>query len=490
MNIEDIKREFPEMPEEIRNMVKEQVDALVQIDEVYENSSRLRGRNKKYRRNQRRVIAALAAALILGTTAMAGSFVYQMYMERVGKYGVKVSVEQNTEVQTQTEQVPVVSQSEVKIFENPTVQATWIPKGMVEADNGYRFHMEGDYGSSGITIALWDAKGFKMTDTFIKDTEKMSVSGHDAVYIIRQGNTKVNEYNHGMYIHYPEAGMVVQLFLASTVSKEDAIYFAEGLKVVEKASDDPVRLEKADPEEEIYIRTMNQNISAEEMGEIFEIGETIVLPYIFSKDGLTENNSELTVKVSEVKMLDNISQLDMDCMQSELFEQIDAEGKLLPKTYQYIKRGDGIYTLDEVLYTEAIEQKMIYVVLEYSNTGEGVLEDILYSACLMKIQEKDGMYSVYMREKPEYLHEYDTISSSFKADNGNMVYWKVLDQESNDRNYIERLEPEETVTVHMGFLVNADELGYLYLSPGGETAYEFTELAIKTGFVDISKEVK
>lgn len=200
-----------------------------------------------------------------------------------------------------------------------------------------------------------------------------------------------------MYIHYPEAEMVVQLFLSSTVSKENAIRFAEGLKVVEKAEEDPVRLAKTNTEEEVYIRTMKQDVSAEEMGTIYKIGEPIAMPYVFSKNGLVGENAGLTVEVSEVEILDSISRLDTDCMETDLLDQIDAEGRLLPNTYQYIKRGDGIHTLDEIMYTDEVEQRMIYITLEYSNKGEIVLEDILYCACLVKIQEIDGMYSIYSK---------------------------------------------------------------------------------------------
>ena len=71
MNMKDIRYEFPEMPEEIRVMIKEKVEAQMLLDKEYKRSSKFKTGNKKYRRKHRIIAASLAAALILGITVMA-----------------------------------------------------------------------------------------------------------------------------------------------------------------------------------------------------------------------------------------------------------------------------------------------------------------------------------------------------------------------------------------------------------------------------------
>ena len=66
-----------------------------------------------------------------------------------------------------------------------------------------------------------------------------------------------------------------------------------------------------------------------------------------------------------------------------------------------------------------------------------------------------------------------------------MIYYDVHGGERGN-NYIECIPSGETVTVHMAWIVTEEELSMLYLNldPSGGS-YEFSESALKTGYVDI-----
>lgn len=66
-----------------------------------------------------------------------------------------------------------------------------------------------------------------------------------------------------------------------------------------------------------------------------------------------------------------------------------------------------------------------------------------------------------------------------------MSYYDVRGGERGN-NYITELKAGETKTVHVGFVVNEDELPYLYLNlnTAGDTA-SFSDSALKQGLVDI-----
>jgi len=87
MNIENIRNDFPEMPEEIRSMiaqtVAEQVKAGEQCKPVKRNKVR------------RTAILAFAAALVLGVTALAAG-VARLHSQRVGSYGAAVTFAEET----------------------------------------------------------------------------------------------------------------------------------------------------------------------------------------------------------------------------------------------------------------------------------------------------------------------------------------------------------------------------------------------------------
>lgn len=508
MNAENIKYEFPEMPEEIRNMIRNKVEEQVLLgmpgqdraSELTEKQMKAKRGNtpSSYRRPRRMALAILAAAMALGTSVFAGVQLYQMHVEKIGTYGARVSVEnggQKADVMSEDTVVGSASGESTSAvgslsFSNPTVRATWIPDGLVEDDNGYRFHPEGDFGGSGISIVLWDAEGFKITDSFVADSEELEVSGHQAVYLTYTNAEGDDSCNHSMYINYPEAEMVVELYLFSNISREDAIRFAEGLEVVEKEEDDPTVKAKMTGEEETeFERAMKLEATQEEMSSTHLVGESFVVPDIYTDAGSNPEGAELSVCVSQVQVLNEISMLDPAYMDEDLADQADAEGKLLPNKIQYIRSGDGFDTLDEVLETKEIDQRLIYASVDYTNTGECALENLLFYVNLMKIQEENGMYRIFNRKNECTVDGCDRVLSSSIAGDGRMVYWDVTGGNSNGSNYIECLAPGETVTIHMGFIASEDELPYLYLSPEGGSAYEFTEQALETGYVYIGDAI-
>ncbi len=77
MNIEDIRNEFPEMPESIRSMIAQTVAEQTRTAEVSGSIKR-----NKVRRT---AILAFAAALVLGVTALAAG-VARLHSQRVGSY--------------------------------------------------------------------------------------------------------------------------------------------------------------------------------------------------------------------------------------------------------------------------------------------------------------------------------------------------------------------------------------------------------------------
>ena len=72
MKLENLKRDFPEMPEEIRIMIEQEVQKQLKTT-----------RKKKKYPVRKSLIAAVAAAMLLGVTGFAG-VIYQMHTESVG----------------------------------------------------------------------------------------------------------------------------------------------------------------------------------------------------------------------------------------------------------------------------------------------------------------------------------------------------------------------------------------------------------------------
>ena len=51
----------------------------------------------------------------------------------------------------------------------------------------------------------------------------------------------------------------------------------------------------------------------------------------------------------------------------------DTDGNLLPMKVEYLKSGDGINTVDEVVETKEIPMKIVSVTVDYKNNGKTAL---------------------------------------------------------------------------------------------------------------------
>ena len=166
-------------------------------------------------------------------------------------------------------------------------------------------------------------------------------------------------------------------------------------------------------------------------------------------------------------------------------KETDGAGNLLPAEINYIRLGDGINTVSEIVKTRQVPQKLVYVTVEYTNTGDSELTDVLFMGDLMKFVEDGDQVKFYSGEAAGTDGAWDAAEAAGAAHYVEMYYYDVHGGERRN-NYISSIKPGETAVVHMGWLVPEEELGYLYLnlSPAGG-AYEFDDTALAIGYVDI-----
>ena len=93
MRLEDMREQFPKMPESMKQMIEQEV--AVQIGQEKENDNpKVVTYKKRKKKNMahRMLVASMVAALALATTVCAG-VAYQMHNQKIGKYGLKTQIE-------------------------------------------------------------------------------------------------------------------------------------------------------------------------------------------------------------------------------------------------------------------------------------------------------------------------------------------------------------------------------------------------------------
>lgn len=478
MKLENMNQDFPNMPESMRQMIEQEVEKQLAKPDVLPGS-RKTGRHIS---KKRLAIAVAAATLALGTTVFAG-VLYGLKNNRVGKYAYETKLERQDGAQDGT-----VASADSEHYVK--VQASYLPDGMVQTEEGKYNYRDG---RGGVTIGCYymdtGDTSFEKLSYNVTEKEELKVNGRDGVYL----KTALEAYNQSLYVTYPEEHLVLEMLASSDISKEEALKIAQGVTVTpteETVGDDVMLCYNWSK----YLDAEKENALAEESSDSVEVtfsqkllekAERIGRIMDMENNGL-EKLPGLTAKVTDVQTADNQSILPEGMLDAEAATAFDANGNLKSSTISYIKKGDGIDTLDQVVKTEKSENKLVYVTVEYTNTGSDTLTDIMYNGSIQLLETKGDRASVWHREleTPAAGDEWDYV-----VEEGLMLTAEVgaYDVRGGERgnNYIDTLKPGETVTVHEAFAVPADKLGEMYLNLDGTGE---AQSALENGWmVDIRK---
>ena len=215
------------------------------------------------------------------------------------------------------------------------------------------------------------------------------------------------------------------------------------------------------------------------MGESFPVQR-----YCEDSNGDFVEYADITATVEQIQVSDDLSLLKEEFIPGEWEKATGEDGKLVQNELSYIRKGDGVNTLDEIVATEMVNQKLVAADVTYSNTGDSDCSNILFNGSMLLLSHENGFY-----ESPGYEGEsgdgYDAVVGKSVADPGKMQYWERIDY-GNGGNYIPLLAPGESTTIRIAWIVNEKDLGrmYLDLSSSGN-GMVFTESTLQEGVIDI-----
>ena len=478
MRLEDMKQEFPKMPADMKAMVEREVAKQIKTVKPHFSAAKI-------------AAVSAVAVMVLGTTVFAGVKLYQMNREAAGEYAVETRIQK-----AEGAEAGIKDQSTPLEIPSVTMEVGYIPEGMIQTEDGKYSYSDTPH-IGGISIVLYRMdqgdEAFRVLDTGVLNSENIMAGGHDGVYLeMQKGNDGSIYFNQRIYLSFPEVHHVVQMYVGEDVTREEALKIAEGIRLTpaEDGNDSTPALAWSDyaasvkEDEELSGSDesgMCRTVPKEKMETVHKIGDSFS-PLEIPDPELAAN---LKIKVTDVQIADDVSLLDPAYMDSAFNDAVDANGKLLPNTINYLKTGNGVDSLDEIIKTREVPQKLVYAAIEYQNTGNTELNDVLYFGSLMKIQENTDNYAIYQGETPKDGDQWDISSGTSQLQHLEMPYHDVLGGSEN-KNYISSIKPGETATVHIAYVVNEDELDLLYLNLdtyGG--TYEFSDTSLNLGLVDI-----
>ena len=479
MRLEELKDKIPETPDFIHNMIQNEVEKHVNETSI----TAVRGTRKRKWTMMKTAAAAAACVTIVSTAVYAGIQLYHMYLEKNGKYSV------STKIQTEDSSGKINLPETLHDIE---IQAEYIPEGMEWTDEYHLTYLENPYngGFSFSSVVLdEDISGQELTDTGVVDSEERTFGSLEGVYLKYQNSIgEEGIFNQRIYLLCPEVYRVVTIYIGDDVSKEEAVKVAENLSITEKdttfETKDAYTLSQLISTDIGMENEMQTEISDTEL-KVYKPGDWLEISATgFSEDG-TSKDHRVSVSVDAVQTADDLALLEGAEIPKEWSDALGEDGKLKENHLSYIKSGDGINTLDEVIKTETVKQKLVCADVTYRNDSSEDIENMLYLGNILYMDHEDEKYTI--TSPTEQAGEgYDRIVGDGAAGAQDMGYYSVKEEFGNGGNYIPSLKAGESVTVRMAWIVNETELDHMYLNLSGDGAgYEFTETMLETGIVDI-----
>lgn len=479
MRLEDMKKDIPETPEFIHMMIQSEVKKQLQDTKVADIQTR---RRKKW--TGARVAAAVAVCLLSTSTIVyAGVKFYHMVLEKQGTYSIVTGIKADDG----TEKIALPES-----IHDINISAEYIPEGMEWIDELHLEYPEHDRtGGFSFSSVLLDEDDLDkvMQDNNVVESEKRTFGNYEGVYLKYNDLAEDGSFNQRIYLLCPDVHRVIIVYAGDDISKEDAIKVAENLVITE--SDTMIETaglytwsEMVSPEElsgETALTSIEDNkLPMYQIGEAFDIsvsGEDSAGNYI-------EDNN-ISVCVDSVQVEDNLQMLGQNHVPEEWADAVGDDGNLVNNTLSYIKSGDGIHSVDEIVKTESVKQKLVYVTVTYTNKTDKEINHMLYLGTLMVMNHEDGIYQI-CNDAELSGEDYDRVIWDGAAHTAEMTYSSVSENYGNGGNYIPSLKPGESIQVNMAWIVNENELDNMYLNLNGDGgAYEFSDSMLKAGLVDI-----
>ena len=478
MRLENMKNDIPETPDFIHKMIQNEVAKQMGDTKVVNRQRRKRWTAPK--------VAAVAAActLAVSTAAYAGVNLYHWFLEKQGAYGVAVKIDADSAAKETVlpDEVP-----EVDLF------ARYIPKGMSWNDD-YHLQYPGYDQTGGFSFAfvLLDKNdlGQVVQDQNVVDSEARTFGKYQGVYLKYNSITKSGSFNQRIYLACPDLYRVLKIYIGDDVSKEDAIKVAENLVLSESTTmvktaglltwSEDMTAERLEVENDEMLTSVK-----EKKLPIYQVGDTFKLDVTGEDTNGEYLTGTISAKVDSIRIADDLQLLDPGKIPEKWTEAVDSDGKLLTNTLNYVKAGDGIDSLDEIVRSEEVKQKLVYATVTYTNDSDEEIDHMLYLGSLLTMTRENGKVQIYVSAE-QAGDGYDRITWDGAAHTGEMVYYSVSENYGNGGNYISSIKPGESVQLNMAWIVNENDLKNLYLNVNGDgAAYEFSENIMKNGLVEI-----
>lgn len=412
-----------------------------------------KGEQPMAKRKKHRLLIAVACLLIgIPTTAFGAVKVYDMIIQKQN-YEVDISVT-NTGTNNQDKWY------KLKIAN--------LPENMEEVRNtgGLKFSFKDNYGQGGFSFSLMRLEEKSDFQTlYANNYEEKEINSRKAVIINKDSGNESMMFDKQVYLLFENEGIMVECYVGADVNENVMMKVLENISLVptskEKATPvidyDEAQISDADDEtEEFKVIPLNKDSN-----RIFHIGEVVpvtIEELVNGSNGTTSELNTLEYTVDKVEVYDSIKdfkQGEFNEVGLELlnhYSAINQEKTLVPYKRNVYKLGNGKNSIDELVDTQSVNVKFVYLTTTITNTNKQATGEI-YMHPSLRVLKSEGNAWNYSNDAKISEH---TIMS------GKVDY---LEPHGIGKSFynIGSIQPGETKKINLGYFVDEDKLRFIFL---------------------------
>ncbi len=409
-------------------------------------------RKQQVKRKRNRILIAAACLLIgIPTTAFGAVKAYDMIVQKQN-YEVNISVAN-------------------KIFKKRDswykMKVGYLPENMEANDSlAMKYSFKDNYANGGFSFILWRlGKNSDFQTLYANDYEEKEINGRKAVIVNKDTGNKNVMFDRQVFLLFEEEGMMFQSYVGTDVSDEQM------MKVIEGISLEPTTEEKAsytaDYDGALFSKAKEPTESRviplkKDSNQLFSVGQTVPvsinevdkLEYVIEK-------VEVFDSIKDFKQ-GNFNELGLEILSEN--KALDQTNKLLPYKRDVYKVGNGKDSVDELVESQLVNLKFVYLTTTVKNNGKQATEEIYMHPSLQVLKFEKNAWN--------YAGEDGIAEESILT--GEVDYLEPHGKGKSFYN-IGSIPPGETMKINLGYFVDEDKLDSIFLDTFHYSGFGDTE---------------
>lgn len=407
----------------------------------------------KVKHKKHRLLIAAACLLIGIPTTVFGAVKAVDMMIQKQNYEVDISVA-NTDTNNQDKWYKL--------------KLTNLPENMVEVHNtgGLNYSFKDNYAQGGFSFYLTRVGEKSDFQTlYVNNYEEKEINGRKALIINKDTGNESMMFDRQIYLLFEDEGIMVECSVGADVDENLMMQVLENISLVPTSKEkatlimdfDEAQISDADDQtEEFKVIPLNKDSN-----RLFHVGEVVpvtIEELVNGSNGTISRLSTLEYTVDKVEIYDSIKDFKQENFNEYGLERlnhysaIDQDKNLIPYKRNVYKLGNGKDSIDELVDAQSVNVKFVYLTTTVTNTSKQAIKEIYMNPPLQVLKSEGNAWN-YSRD--DKTSEHSIMSSEVD----------YLEPHGIGKSFynIGSIQPGETKQLNLGYFVDEDKLGFIFL---------------------------